>query len=131
MEIKTKEVTQLPYCPKGRYNISLEQCKHCEFYDGMNGDCVNCLNDGLYNLSSVSVTRFTVGDTDYYLRKYDKDVDGEIDGDDPYDYCQKCEMLKRLPNGNSFCAIRSSVPKEAIYPFICGEEMIWKKDDKK
>lgn len=129
--LKLKNVEQIPYCPRGKFNVPLDDCKKCIFYDGIENRSVKCIKDGLIDFNSITVTRFIADDKEYEYRDYNKEVDGEIDSVDPYDYCQKCDMNKELPNGRQYCVLRNDIPTDVIYPFICEEGKIWKEVVKK
>ena len=101
------------------------------FFDGFDNDTVKCIKPNFIEFRSMIVTEFTIGDKKYKYRTYDEDIDGEITGNNPYDYCQKCDILKILPNGKQCCTLRYGVPIEARYPFICEDRNIWKEVDKK
>lgn len=95
------------------------------FFGGIEDGQVVCHRAGLALLTNIHVTQFTHGEDLYTARYYDKEIDGEIEGSDPYDFCQKCDMCKVMPNGESYCLLRQSA--EPIDPFICYEGEIWKK----
>lgn len=126
MEVKVKEVKEIGYCPKGEFHIPYKKCKECLFYGGIQNDSINCTYDFI-PMAVIHVTSFTDGDNKYESRYYDEKLDGKIEGDDPYDYCQKCDMFKKLPNGKTYCAIRIASKGGLIEPFICYEGEIWKK----
>lgn len=128
--LKIVDVKQIHYCPRS-VNMSLDECKKCVYFDGIDNDTVKCLKCKLIDFNSITVTSFTAGNKDYKYREYDEKIDGEITGDDPYDYCQKCDMYYVLPNGRQCCALRSDVPIEVNNPFICENRKIWKEVVKK
>lgn len=127
-KIGTENVTVINWCPKrdpfGDDKQPLSQCDKCGFFGGMEEDKVICHRAGLPLLTNIHVTQFTHGENLYTARHYDKEIDGEIEGNDPYDFCQKCDMCKTIPNGETFCLLRQSA--EPIDPFICYEGEIWK-----
>lgn len=128
--LKIETVKQIHYCPK-KANMLLDDCKKCVYFDGIDNDTVKCLKCKFIGFHSMIVTGFTVGDKEYKYREYDEKIDGEITGDDPYDYCQKCDMYIVLPNGQCCCGVRNDVPLEAMHPFICEDRKIWKEVVKK
>ena len=130
-KLKIVDVKQISYCPKGRYNVPLDDCEKCVYFGGFDEDTVKCSKPNLIDFNSMIVTRFTSNDKEFERREYDKNIDGEIIGDDPYDFCQKCDMFKLLPNGKRYCALRNNVPIDALYPFICEHRNIWKEVVKK
>lgn len=129
-KIGTEDVKVIDWCPRHPLDRNdarqpLSKCKECGFFGGIEEDKVICHRAGLPLLTNIHVTQFTHGDDLYTARHYDKDIDGEIEGSDPYDYCQKCDMLKVMPNGEHYCLLRQSATP--IDSFICYEGEIWKK----
>lgn len=94
------------------------------FFGGVEDGQVVCHRADLELLTNIHVTQFTHGEDLYTARYYDKEIDGDIDGSDPYDFCQKCDMCKAMPNGEVCCLLRQSA--KPIDPFICYEGEIWK-----
>lgn len=127
-KIKTENVTIVEWCPLRTIGdtrmTSVEKCEKCSFCGGNENGEITCYRAGLATLNHIHVTEFTHGQKTYRARYYDKDIDGEIEGDDPYDYCQKCDMKLELPNGEWYCLMRQCL--EPIDPFICYEGEIWK-----
>lgn len=112
---------------------TLEHCKKCSFYNGTveeNGELkgVDCLRTEIGSIRA-HVTRFEKGDYVYESRYYDKEIDGPIEGDDPYDFCQKCCFLTELKNGNNICLLRCSTgdDMDEKTAFMCYEGEIWTK----
>lgn len=132
--IKIEKVDAISWCPQIRLSkkiIPLEVCKECPFHGGIDGEEVKCYQLELPKLNTVHVNGFRSGNNLYLSRMYDEKRDGKITGDDPYDYCQKCDMCVNLnENGDRFCILRMSVKDEAS-PFICYEGEIWKKYQEK
>lgn len=128
-KIGTENVTVIDWCPRKSFREGLKQllseCNECGFFGGIEDGKVVCYRAGLPLLTNIHVTQFTHGEDLYTARYYDKEIDGEIEGNDPYDFCQKCDMRKVMPNGESYCLLRQSA--EPIDPFICYEGEIWKK----
>ncbi len=110
---------------------TIDRCKNCRFFNGEetneNGEIttIDCLRGDIPALR-CHVTAFTMGDYLYTARDYDKKIDGPIDGDDPYDYCQKCCFAKTLSNGNGICLLRCGAGDD-IERFMCYEGEIWTK----
>lgn len=126
MEIKVENIRQVSYCPMRRTSVQIKKCGSCPFFEGIKKGDVICNFDAI-NINKIHVTSFTDGDNKYESRNYNEDIDGKIEGDDPYDYCQKCDMLKKTPNGKEICALRCGVKMDDITPFVCYESEIWKK----
>lgn len=111
---------------------TIEHCKKCSFFNGVveeNGEIkgVDCLRNEVGSIGA-HVTSFTSGEYLYKSRYYDEEIDGEIEGDDPYDYCQKCCFNKILANGNEICFLRCAVPQGETTSFCCYEGEIWTKE---
>lgn len=129
------------------YNIehgsTLKHCKDCSFFNGFikedesktdklknytknNIVAVDCLRGDIGNIRA-HVTSFKMGDYLYKSRYYDENIDGKIEGDDPYDFCQKCCFNKKLINGQEICTLRCGIDDESSN-FMCYEGEIWEKE---
>lgn len=128
MEIKVENIRQVSCCPMRRASVLIKKCGSCPFFECIKKGDVVCNFDAI-DINKIHVTSFMNGDDKYESRDYNEDVDGKIEGDDPYDYCQKCDMLKKTPSGKEFCALRTGVKMDDITPFVCYESEIWKKVD--
>lgn len=111
---------------------TIEHCKSCGFFNGVveeDGEIkgVDCLRNEVGSIGA-HVTKFQSGDYEYSSREYDKEIDGEIEGDDPYDYCQKCCFNKILANGNDICLLRCGTSGDESSSFCCYEGEIWVKE---
>lgn len=110
--------------------VSIEHCKDCTWFNGFDekdGEIVgvDCLTSEIPSLSCCHVTGLKIGNKKYESRDYDKDIDGPIEGDDEYDFCQKCVFNKRLVNGSEICLLRSGF-RDDVEIFSCYEGEIWK-----
>lgn len=111
--------------------ITVEHCKKCSFFNGETKDengeitSIECLKADIPALR-CHVTAFTMSGYLYTSRYYDKKIDGPIEGNDPYDYCQKCCFNKTLSNGNEVCLLRCGAGED-VERFICYEGEIWTK----
>lgn len=113
----------------------IDHCKDCNFYNGEvveNGEVVgiDCLRGDIPSIK-CHVTSFLMGDYEYRSRWYDEDKDGKIEGDDEYDFCQKCCFCKKLINGNEICLLRCGVDDDDKSNFMCYEGEIWEKFKRK
>lgn len=112
--------------------VNIEHCKDCNFFNGYTKEDdeitgVDCLRSDIGSLNA-HVTSFTSRGYLYKSRYYDKNKDGKIEGDDPYDFCQKCCFNKTLENGEDICLLRCSVNEGEISSFTCYEGEIWEKE---
>lgn len=112
--------------------VEVEHCKDCSFFNGYKKDVfeqitgVDCLRPEIPSIN-CHVTSFTMGEYEYRSRYYDKEKDGEIYGDDPYNYCQKCCFNKKLENDHEVCLLRTTKMDSDVEMFICYEGEIWEK----
>ena len=110
----------------------VEHCRDCSFFNGTveeNGKLtgVDCLR-GEVGSMNAHVTEFTSNGWIYHVEEYDSRIHGKIEGDDPYDFCQKCCFNKILANGNDICLLRCATSDEESSSFMCYEGEIWKKE---
>lgn len=111
--------------------IEVDHCKDCSFFNGYKKDVfeqitgVDCLRPDIPSIN-CHVTSFTMKGHEYRSRYYDEEKDGKIEGDDPYDFCQKCCFSKKLENGREVCLLRTGTDSD-IERFMCYEGEIWEK----
>lgn len=111
--------------------VDVDHCKDCCFFNGYKKDMfeqivsVDCIMPEVPPMN-CHVTSFEMGGYEYRCHRYDETKDGEIEGDDPYDYCQKCCFNKEMCNGNEVCLLKIGMDDDN-YTFNCHEGDIWEK----
>lgn len=115
--------------------VTLDKCHKCNFFNGEVADnkgnitAIDCLRADIPSFR-CHVTAFTMAESDgewlYSARYYNKETDGQIEGEDPYDFCQKCCFSKKLANGHVVCLLRCGTRSD-VDRFMCYEGEIWER----
>lgn len=129
-EIKKKELTYIP-CEFKKCEMCIDDCEKCQFFNGYKNDSnvsIDCLYDDIPKLDFCRIKQFVYKGYKYTKRPYDRDIDGEIVGDD-YDeeLCKKCCFGKNLVNGEFVCTLTYAVDKTCIEMFSCNDDEIYVK----
>lgn len=126
-ELDVENVKYVYGCPKGGAK-RIGDCYRCIFFEkGKDESTIKCHKAGLPTLTGIHIKQFEHKGYLYTARNYDKNIDGKLESDDPYDVCEKCDMRQFLPNGVDYCLLRNSADFENIDMFMCYEGEIWKK----